>query len=439
MSEMKRYSSYKDSGVVWIGEIPRGWETNKLKFVSKHNELTLSNNTDPNYELEYIEISDVDSSGNILNRTSYRFEDSPSRCRRVLRKGDVFISTVRTYLKSIGYVSHEVEDLVCSTGFCVLTPTKDVKSDYLFYMLGTEWFISSVISTSDGVSYPSIQSEKLVSLNVILPPLSEQHQIVSYLDDKTTKIDSLIQSKQKKITLLKEKRTSLINHVVTKGLNPNVEMKDSGVEWIGEIPSHWKRKRIKHITDSLNGYSFKSGDFDKEYDVPVIRIGDVSDSIDFSECVKVKSHFLVEKEDFIIRRNDILIGLTGGTIGKSGRYNYDFPSLLNQRVGLLRNRDLVLNNLLYHYVKSDIFIRYIYYECYGGGQDNISMGDILDMVFPLPPLSEQHQIVQYLDNETSSIDKTISLEERKIELLKEYKQSLISDVVTGKICVLEDE
>ena len=92
-------------------------------------------------------------------------------------------------------------------------------------------------------------------------------------------------------------------------------MKDSGVEWIGEIPSHWGRKRLKHISESVNGYSFKSDDFDREYDIPVIRIGDVGDSIDFNNCVKVKSHFLEEKSEFIVKKDDILIGLTGGTIG----------------------------------------------------------------------------------------------------------------------------
>ena len=206
--------------------------------------------------------------------------------------------------------------------------------------------------------------------------------------------------------------------------------KPSGVEWIGEIPEHWENCRLKHVSKSINGYSFKSEDFDREYEIPVIRIGDVGDTIDFDDCVKVESKFLEEKKDFIVKRNDILIGLTGGTIGKSGKYNYDSSSLLNQRVGLLRNKSNVLNGLLYHYVKSEIFIRYIFYDCYGGGQDNISMNDILNMVFPLPPLSEQHQIVQFLDSKTELIDKLILIKECKINLLKEQRTLLINKVVT---------
>jgi type I restriction enzyme S subunit len=206
--------------------------------------------------------------------------------------------------------------------------------------------------------------------------------------------------------------------------------KPSGVEWIGDIPEHWGKCRLKNISISVNGYSFKSDDFDREYDIPVIRIGDVGDIIDFEDCIKVKSKFLEEKKDFIVKKNDILIGLTGGTIGKSGRYNYETPSLLNQRVGLLRNKKEVLNGLLYHYVKSEVFIRYIFYDCYGGGQDNISMNDIMNMVFPLPPSQEQHQIVQFLDSKTELIDKLISTKERKITLLKEQRTSLINQVVT---------
>jgi type I restriction enzyme S subunit len=206
--------------------------------------------------------------------------------------------------------------------------------------------------------------------------------------------------------------------------------KPSGVNWIGDIPKSWDKKKLKYITKSINGYSFKSDDFDREFDIPVIRIGDVGDIIDFDNSVKVKSNFLEDKKDFIVKKDDILIGLTGGTIGKSGRYNYEFPSLLNQRVGLLRNNGLVINGLLYYYVKSDIFIRYIFYYCYGGGQDNISMNDILNMVFPYPPLQEQQQIVKYLDDKTTIIDKLISTKQRKVELLKEQRTTLINQVIT---------
>ncbi|MDC1061163.1 restriction endonuclease subunit S [Hellea sp.] len=205
----------KDSGVEWIGEIPSHYQIGKLKHLCNENQRSLSNSTDPNYKLNYIEISDVNSEGVIGNSTPYIFSESPSRCRRIVQKGDVIVSTVRTYLKSIGLIEEEVEDLICSTGFSVLTPDTEINSKYLFYLLRTEWFISMVISNSEGVSYPSIQSEKLMNIDVVFCEFSEQQQIVEYLDEQTQLIDKTVSIEEKRIELLKEYRQSLISELVT--------------------------------------------------------------------------------------------------------------------------------------------------------------------------------------------------------------------------------
>ena len=199
----------------WIGEIPSHYQIGKLKHLCNENQRSLSNSTDPNYELNYIEISDVNSEGVIGNSTPYIFSESPSRCRRIVQKGDVIVSTVRTYLKSIGLIEEEVEDLICSTGFSVLTPNTEINSKYLFYLLRTEWFISMVISNSEGVSYPSIQSEKLMNIDVVFCEFSEQQQIVEYLDEQTRLIDNTTSIEEKRIELLKEYRQSLISEIVT--------------------------------------------------------------------------------------------------------------------------------------------------------------------------------------------------------------------------------
>ena len=205
----------KDSGLEWIGKIPSHYQIGKLKHICNENQRSLSNSTNPNYELNYIEISDVNSEGVIGNPTPYIFSESPSRCRRIVQKGDVIVSTVRTYLKSIGLIDEEVEDLICSTGFSVLSPNIEINSKYLFYLLRTEWFISMVISKSEGVSYPSIQSEKLMNIDVVFCKISEQQQIVEYLDEQTQLIDNTISLEEKRIELLKEYRQSLISEVVT--------------------------------------------------------------------------------------------------------------------------------------------------------------------------------------------------------------------------------
>ena len=128
------------------------------------------------------------------------------------------------------------------------------------------------------------------------------------------------------------------------------KFKPSGVEWISDVPENWELKKLKYITEYKNGVSFKSEDFLKDDGIPVIRIGDVGDTINFNDCVKLPTSFLLNYSEFIIKNGDILVGLTGGTIGKSGRYNYDTPSLLNQRVCILRNKNILENKLLYYYM-----------------------------------------------------------------------------------------
>jgi len=426
---MRKYDSYKDSGVEWIGEIPFDWNITRSKYYFE-NRVEKNNEDEP--------LLSVTQNKSVVRRdeleTNVWNPDSDISGYKLIKKGD-FVISLRTF--EGGIELSEIQGIV-SPVYSVLKLKKEVNRRYYKHLFKSNTFITELNKVTTGIRQgKNISFDDFSNISIPVPSINEQSSIGRYLDNKTSLIDSLIEKTQRKIELLKEKRTSLINEVVTKGLNPNVEMKDSGVEWIGEIPSHWEKKRLKHITKSINGYSFKSDDFDREFDIPVLRIGDVGDEIDFENCVKVKSHFLEEKKEFRVKKDDILIGLTGGTIGKSGKYNYDFPSLLNQRVGLLRNKESVLNGLLYHYVKSEVFIRYIFFDCYGGGQDNISMNDILNMVFPYPPLPEQNEIVSYLDEHTQLIDKTISIEEKRIELLKEYRQSLISEVVTGKRKVVD--
>jgi len=205
----------KDSGVEWIDEIPSHWEIKKLKYIVDDNVESLSGSTNPNLELRYIEISDVDSDGNISTPTEYLYSESPSRCRRVCHEGNVIISTVRTYLKSIGLIEREEKNLICSTGFSVLKPKKGFNSKYIFYLLRSNWFLSKVVSKSEGVSYPSIQSHKLLGTEVISIDMDEQESIVEFLDNKTEKINEVISYEEKRTDLLKEYKQSLISEVVT--------------------------------------------------------------------------------------------------------------------------------------------------------------------------------------------------------------------------------
>lgn len=213
----------KDSGVEWIGEIPKHWDLKKLKYIVSYNTEALTDQTDPSYEFTYIEIGDVDYIDGISYKSKTVFSDSPSRARRVLRNGDVIISTVRTYLRAIGFIDRE-DDLIGSTGFCVLRSSKEVSGKYLSYAVRSEWFISDVISNSEGVSYPAINSSDLVNLKITLPPLNEQIKIEKMLNVEIERFDDLISKETKRIELLKEYRQSLISNAVTGKVKITEEM-----------------------------------------------------------------------------------------------------------------------------------------------------------------------------------------------------------------------
>ena len=205
----------KDSGIDWIGEIPENWEVYKLKYQTIINKKKLEDNKNPNYVMNYLDISNVDCNGNILDIEEQIFENAPSRARRIPKFGDTILSTVRTYLKAIAYLENIPDNLVVSTGFAVLEPLKSINSKYLFYSINSEVFVQNVIVYSKGVAYPAINPPELGQIPIIVPPISEQAIVVKFLNKATTKINKTIDKIEEKIKLLEEYKKSLIHHVVT--------------------------------------------------------------------------------------------------------------------------------------------------------------------------------------------------------------------------------
>ncbi|GMG97966.1 restriction endonuclease subunit S [Tepidimicrobium xylanilyticum] len=205
----------KDSGIEWIGEIPEHWILSKIKYVSLINNKTLSESTDDDYEIDYIDISSVTSIGEIDGIQRLNFKDAPSRARRILSKGDTIVSTVRTYLKAIAFIENVQSNLICSTGFAVLTPLSKVVPKYLFYLMRSEKYVNEIVRRSVGVSYPAINASDIGALECAIPNKDEQKYIVEYLDNCTTQIDQLVNDIQTQIQKLKEYRQSLISETVT--------------------------------------------------------------------------------------------------------------------------------------------------------------------------------------------------------------------------------
>ena len=424
---MKRYDSYKDSGVEWVGEIPISWDVTRVK---KHfNERKEKVN-----DIDFPPLS-VTKNGIFPQLDNVSKSDNHNDRKRVCKND--FVINSRSDRKGSSGLS-QLDGSVSLINI-VLEP-KSINPSYSEFLFKSKDFIEEFFRNGKGIHWDlwSTRYSELQNIKIPSPPLPEQQQIVSFLDTKTSLIDSLIEKTQRKIELLKEKRTSLINEVVTKGLNPNVEMKDSGVEWIGEIPNHWEKSCVRYVTQE-HRQGYYSSDSYTEEGLRVVRITDLNDdrtiSIENSPFYQLSD---LEEERFILKSGDFLFPRTGG-VGRFGIFNDTIPSIYGSFLIRFRFSEEVVNQFMRYYFDSGVYLNQILSEIHGGVNQNVHVENIKDCKIFYPKKLEQQQIVEYLDEQTQKIDKTISIEEKRIKLLKEYRQSLISEVVTGKLKVTSDE
>lgn len=447
---MKRYEKYKPSGVEWLGEVPEHWEIKPLKFAVSYNDETLPENTDLDKEILYVDISSVSLTDGIKNKELMIFENAPSRARRIIKDGDVLVSTVRTYLKAIAQVESAEPNLIASTGFAVLRSKCGLNSQFLGYYIQSEGIVGAIVANSVGVSYPAINASDLVRLPICIPSETEQAIIANFLDKKTEKIDRLISHQQALLEKLSEKRTALITETVCgrvrlpTALNDNetlsgsnAPLRNSGIEWLGEVPEHWENVNLKYLCCVKGGYAFASELFTDE-GIPVIRISDIlfDGTVDSKNCKKVSLDNIPNHSDFQLKTGQFVMAMTGATIGKVSSYQSNELAYINQRVGKFELLKSKLNYQFLGYIlKTSGYQEHIKLTAFGGAQPNISDSEIVDYKISLPPLEEQTAIVNYLDTETAKIDRLQHKIERVIERLKEYRSALITQVVTGKVKV----
>tara|TARA_B100001250_G_scaffold413395_1_gene447381 strand:+ start:1871 stop:3157 length:1287 start_codon:yes stop_codon:yes gene_type:complete len=424
---MIRYDSYKNSGVEWIGEIPNHWDLSKIKFLlkkrnEKNNPVITDNILSLSIKKGVTLQSEKPTGGN-------KPKDDLSKYN-IVQKNDIVINSMNVIVGSVGLSKYF--GLVSPVYYILYSNNENLEIRYYDFLFSGKQFQKSLIGEGNGIMILEssngklntirmrIPYEKLGNKEFPVPPLSEQQQIVSFLDTKTSLIDSLIKKTQRKIELLKEKRTSLINEVVTKGLNPNVEMKDSGVEWIGEIPSHWEITKMKFGVNHLS----EKGKPDKTD----IKISPENVESDTGVCFNLYSEH--ESDGMRFQSGDILLNKLRLYLKKILFTEYDGFSLGEMIV--LRTNNKLNNKYFYQLLFSQGLIDLLDSQSTGIKLPRVSPDVILNTEIVYPPLNEQQQIVEYLDEQTQLIDKTISIEEKRIELLKEYRQSLISEVATGK-------
>ena len=424
----------KDSGIEWIGEIPQEWNTTRIKYCTEIDREKLSEKTDPEYTFQYIDISGVTEYGGIGQTTEMTFEKSPSRARMVVKPGDTIISTVRTYLKAVAYID-SLGDHICSTGFCVLSPKKDLFPKFAYYVLQSDYVVQKIVSESVGVSYPAISSTEIGDIKIALPEYVVQARIADYLDTKCAEIDALIAAKEKTNALLKERRQSIIYEAVTKGLDPTVPMKDSGVKWIGGIPEGWEIAVLKRLGTPATGSTPSKDNADYwDGDIPWVSSKDM------------KSDYLLDSEDHITQTAVDECGLTlfaPGTLifcVRSGILRHTFPVTvatlpvtINQDLRALSLIGDVNPAFLLYYMRGMNDTIVTLYQKIGATVESIEMNWFLYFPVVLPSREEQDRIVEALDSRCASLDQTVKQNEATIRQLKEYRQSLIYEAVTGKI------
>jgi type I restriction enzyme S subunit len=427
---MQKYDSYKDSGVEWIGDIPSHWIKGKwgYYFNSGMGQTILKEDLVIDGKFPVYSATEKDKIFGYINNPSL-----------ILDFGDLIIPARGN---SIGHIKF-VRETSTTTQTTIYSKPCNIKilSNYIYYYCkGNKNNLFPFVQTA----IPQITVNEISSNPIIVPPLSEQQKIVEYLNLKTSQIDELIQKKNQKNALLKEYRSTLINQVVTKGLNPNVKMKDSGVDCIGEIPSHWEIKRVKHLIEDEGG--IKIGPFGSSLKLDTLTDDGIKvygqGNVIKNDFTIGNRHIPIERFDsdfsqYEILEGDVLITMMG-TTGKSKVFKREFKKgILDSHLLRLRfKKESFLSDLFVMVLQeSDYVFHQLRLNSKGSIMEGLNSSIIKELILFTAPILEQQQILLYLDEQIVKIESSIQLEKKKIELLKEYRQSLISEVVTGKIKV----
>ena len=410
----------KDSGIEWIGEIPEGWEVIPIKYLARYNYDTLTESCSPDFEFNYIDIGSVTYGKGITTFQKFKFKDSPSRARRVVTPGDILISTVRTYLRAIACVNKSSIPQIASTGFLVLqADSSKLPPQFLMYAVLADSFICNVEAHSVGISYPAINASQIVHFKIPLPPSTEQIPLINYLDNHCSKIDVLLSKIHSSIEEYKKLKQAVIAQAVTKGVRGEREMKDSGVEWIGEINHRFSLIKLKYICSILDQYRKPiSADKRSQSGSVLYDYYGASGAID-------------KIDDYTIDDHVMLIGEDGANLRMRNlplMYEVNGKAWINNHAHILKPTERVDFYYLFYALEELDINPYIT----GSAQPKLSQEKLQNIWVPLPDLEEQQEIATYIRSKCAEIDKLVVKKEQLVKELESYKKSLIYEVVTGK-------
>ncbi|HEB9345271.1 TPA: restriction endonuclease subunit S [Campylobacter coli] len=407
--------NFKDSGVEWLGEIPQDWQIVPIRCCFGEFNARCNNN---DYPLLSVTIANgVVYQNDITNKKDISNDDKSNY--KIVPLGAIAYNKMRMWQGAIGI--NMLEKGIVSPAYVVAIPNKKININFSYYLLKSKNMICEYEKYSYGLcsDMNNLRYEDFQNIKIPLPPLKEQEQIANFLDEKCEQIANFIEKKEKLISLLKEQKQALINETITKGLDKNVNFKDSDIEWLEEIPQHWNILKLKHIASLRNQ---KSNNID-------FRIG--LENIESKTGKFIPSSEVVFEEDGIgFKKGDILFGKLRPYLAKV---------FLTDRDGICVSEFLVLkiksesNKFIKFLMLSSLFIDIVDSSTYGTKMPRANWEFIGNLKIPLPPLKEQEQIANFLDEKCEKIDLLIEKTKKQIKLIKEYKTTLINQAVCGRI------
>ena len=413
----------KDSGNPWVGNIPKNWQIIPLKYIIKYNTSTLTDAMPCDYEFDYVDIGSVTYGKGIEQFQRMEFKDAPLRARRVVECGDVILSTVRTYLKAVAAIPQHDYPIVVSTGFVVMKALDNTDSGFLKYAVQSDSFVSDIEARSYGVSYPAINASDAVRTSIPLPSIDEQKIIAQFLDSKCAEIDALSNDIQSEIDTLEAYKRSVITEAVTKGLDKNAPMKDSGIEWVGEIPEHCNVDKGKYCLDYVQKPTKPDDDV-----ITCFRDGEVTlrrnrREEGFTISLKEIGYQGIDVGDLIVHGMDGFAGAIGisDSRGKASPVLNVLDTSNNKRYVMYYLRSLAFNGVFLA-LATGIRVR----TC------DTNWGKLRELLYVLPPKQEQDEIVAFIDDRLNATDEIIAQKQEQLAVLAEYKKSVIYEYVTGK-------
>ena len=439
------YAEVKASGVEWLGDVPRNWAIKRMRYACQLNPTKSEvSGLPPETPVSFLPMEKVGTEGEMVLDENRALEDVLAGFTYFRNEDIITAKITPCFENGKGAIVSQLTNGIGfgSTEFHVLRPFRGNLPRFIYYLTKSHAFRSWGIASMYGAGgQKRVPEDFIEDFRIGFPPLPEQHQIAAFLDRKTAELDAVLRFKERQLELLAEKRQALISQAVTRGLDPTAPLKLSGISWLGDVPGHWKVKRLRHvIRDIMNGTTATQLE-DGESECPVTRIETIStgtvnlDKVGYIECSPNLNEYLLRRDDILFSHINSL-----AMVGNCAIYEGETPLYAGMNLLRIRPNNLVMGRWLWNWIRSSGTNQAIKAGAKPAiNQVSLPLGTIKDIPVFVPPPDEQKVILTYLDRETAQIDNIAQAIRAQIEKVREYRQALISAAVTGKIDVRKKE